>query len=273
MSVIDNSALIIVLTNHLNGLKIFCGMCMYVCCALSFPFDSTLQLGQSFECPSVIHLSKYSDSRLTSVSTVPAATTASGTSNRSSPQTNDRYPLIIRMERRSATAIENGDKLPEPPGSALPSWVQAQTTYCVLEKIAISSSSSTPAPSSSKRFKYNVKCVKQKIVVEGVSYELKEIYGIEKTMGNRVNAVSGNSVNGSKANGNSGSAQGDGSGENGTDASIDPAIDNDDGAECVICLSEPKTTTVFPCRYDMGSVDWEYDHFVLLHKFFKLACC
>ncbi|KAL8167998.1 hypothetical protein V2J09_009497 [Rumex salicifolius] len=59
---------------------------------------------------------------------------------------------------------------------------------------------------------YHVKVVKQILSVNGTRYELQEIYGI------------GNSVEG----------------EN--DA-------NDPGKECVICLSEPRDTTVLPCRH------------------------
>ena len=148
------------------------------------------------------------------------------------------------MERRSAAAIAKGDALPEPPGAALPEWVQAQTTYCILEKTSTTTSTSSSSMPTPARCKYNVKCVKQKIVVDGVSYELKEIYGIEKTMGNRVN---GNAVSGS-SNEKGKSADGTAGKESEKDMSNEALIDNDDGAECVICLSEPKTTTVFPCR-------------------------
>ncbi|KAK1289714.1 putative E3 ubiquitin-protein ligase LOG2 [Acorus calamus] len=59
---------------------------------------------------------------------------------------------------------------------------------------------------------YHVKVVKQILWVNGTRYELQEIYGI------------GNSVDG----------EFDG---------------NDPGKECVICLSEPRDTTVLPCRH------------------------
>ncbi|KAI3447596.1 hypothetical protein Pfo_004261 [Paulownia fortunei] len=59
---------------------------------------------------------------------------------------------------------------------------------------------------------YQVRVVKQILWVSGMRYELQEIYGI------------GNSVEG----------EFDG---------------NDPGKECVICLSEPRDTTVLPCRH------------------------
>ncbi|MQL82317.1 hypothetical protein Taro_014793 [Colocasia esculenta] len=59
---------------------------------------------------------------------------------------------------------------------------------------------------------YQVRVVKQILWVNGTRYELQEIYGI------------GNSVDG----------EFDG---------------NDPGKECVICLSEPRDTTVLPCRH------------------------
>uniref|UniRef100_A0ACD5WXP0 Uncharacterized protein n=1 Tax=Avena sativa TaxID=4498 RepID=A0ACD5WXP0_AVESA len=59
---------------------------------------------------------------------------------------------------------------------------------------------------------YSVRVVSQILWVNGTRYELQEIYGI------------GNSVEGE------------------SDA-------NDPGKECVICLSEPRDTTVLPCRH------------------------
>ena len=57
-----------------------------------------------------------------------------------------------------------------------------------------------------------MKVVKQILWVNGMRYELQEIYGI------------GNSV----------------------ESDVDG---NDPGKECVICLSEPRDTTVLPCRH------------------------
>ncbi|KAL4295485.1 hypothetical protein GQ457_12G010150 [Hibiscus cannabinus] len=63
-----------------------------------------------------------------------------------------------------------------------------------------------------KKGEYHTRVVKQILWVNGMRYVLQEIYGI------------GNSV----------------------DNSVDA---NDPGKECVICLSEPRDTTVLPCRH------------------------
>ncbi|KAI4349158.1 hypothetical protein L6164_009790 [Bauhinia variegata] len=70
----------------------------------------------------------------------------------------------------------------------------------------------TQAVFEKERGEFRVKVVKQILWVNGKRYELQEIYGI------------GNSV------------------ENDVDG-------NDPGKECVICLSEPRDTTVLPCRH------------------------
>lgn len=60
---------------------------------------------------------------------------------------------------------------------------------------------------------YHVRVVKQILWVNTMRYELQEIYGI------------GNAVGSSEVD------------------------ENDSGKECVICLSEPRDTTVIPCRH------------------------
>ena len=111
------------------------------------------------------------------------------------------FPLIIRTEtmpKGPPSDISLISRDGEPVDSPLPNWVNAQMTHAVLEK---------------KDGNYIVKVVKQTIYVEGVRYELQEIYGIEN-------------VNGCAA-------------MDGTDV----------GKECVICLSELRDTTVLPCRH------------------------
>lgn len=75
-----------------------------------------------------------------------------------------------------------------------------------------SNSQITQAVFEKERGEYQVRVVKQILWVSGMRYELQEIFGI------------GNSVDGDF----------DG---------------NDPGKECVICLSEPRDTTVLPCRH------------------------
>ncbi|KAK4851120.1 hypothetical protein QYF36_012565 [Acer negundo] len=63
-----------------------------------------------------------------------------------------------------------------------------------------------------KKGDYQARVVKQILWVNRVRYELQEIYGIGNTVGSEVD-------------------------------------ENESGKECVICLSEPRDTTVLPCRH------------------------
>lgn len=99
----------------------------------------------------------------------------------------DVYPLAVKAE-----AFPNNES-----GSTESVATNSQTTQAVFEK---------------EKGEYHVRVVKQILWVNGMRYELQEIYGI------------GNSVDGDF----------DG---------------NDPGKECVICLSEPRDTTVLPCRH------------------------
>ena len=95
---------------------------------------------------------------------------------------------------------------PAPAGSALDDRAQAQTTFASVEK--------TPGASA-----FAVSVLKQKIWVDGVSYELQEIFGIEHC-------------------------------STGTPANADGADDDgESGKECVICMTEPRDTTALPCRH------------------------
>ena len=84
----------------------------------------------------------------------------------------------------------------------------------------------TQAVFGKEKGEYQVRVVKQILWVNGMRYELQEIYGI------------GNSV----------------------DSDFDG---NDPGKECVICLSEPRDTTVLPCRHMVLSLSLFYDFFCL----------
>ncbi|CAI9273308.1 unnamed protein product [Lactuca saligna] len=102
------------------------------------------------------------------------------------------YPLAIKAEANPIPSIsENGN-------SPNPGTTNSQITQAVFEK---------------EKGEYQVKVTKQILWVNGMRYELQEIYGI------------GNSVDGADFDG------------------------NDPGKECVICLSEPRDTTVLPCRH------------------------
>eukprot|EP00271_Cylindrocystis_brebissonii_P006464 TRINITY_DN19256_c0_g1_i1.p1 TRINITY_DN19256_c0_g1~~TRINITY_DN19256_c0_g1_i1.p1 ORF type:complete len:382 (+),score=59.60 TRINITY_DN19256_c0_g1_i1:1492-2637(+) len=113
----------------------------------------------------------------------------------------DAFTLVVRTEavpRNAPPDTPNG--LDAPPGAKLTKWLQSQVTYGALEII---------------EGEVRVKVLKQKIWVDGVRYELKEIYGLEHFKGG--------------------------------DATADDA--NDSGKECVICLSAKRDTTVLPCRH------------------------
>lgn len=99
----------------------------------------------------------------------------------------DVYPLAVKTEASIDNENGNSDS-----GSK-----NSQITQAVFEK---------------EKGEYQVRVVKQILWVNGMRYELQEIYGI------------GNSV----------------------ESDFDG---NDPGKECVICLSEPRDTTVLPCRH------------------------
>lgn len=101
------------------------------------------------------------------------------------------YPLVIKAEA-SPCVSEDGSTN----GGAVST--NSQITQAVFEK---------------EKGEYQVRVAKQILWVNGMRYELQEIYGI------------GNSVDGADFDG------------------------NDPGKECVICLSEPRDTTVLPCRH------------------------
>ena len=133
------------------------------------------------------------------------------------------YPLAIRLE-----CVEDGDKtlddLPaNPPGGFAPlrPWVQSQTTYVEFERCASSVDAETSSSASNKNAAWTCRATKQKIWVRGVSYELQEIYGIEAAPG----AASTDRDDGFQST----------------------ALAQSD--ECVICLTEPRDTTVLPCRH------------------------
>lgn len=111
----------------------------------------------------------------------------------------EKFPVVVRLETIKKEGNTEHHEFTQPPGGPLPKWVQAQTTYATLVK--------------GEDGKYLVRVLKQKIWVDGTSYELQEIYGIEGSAG-------------------------------GTAAAGD-----DTGKECVICMSELRDTTVLPCRH------------------------
>ncbi|KAH7430156.1 hypothetical protein KP509_09G086300 [Ceratopteris richardii] len=109
-------------------------------------------------------------------------------------------PLVIRAHISSGGDRADSACTPEEVGAALPKSVNSQVTQAVIER------------------KDNGDCkvhvLRQIIWVDGVRYEVKELYGVEST------AVD----------------------KNGYD-------EEDFGKECVICMSEHRDTAVLPCRH------------------------
>lgn len=102
----------------------------------------------------------------------------------------DVYPLAVKADASPGNHDES-DRTPTSGNT------NSQTTQAVFEK---------------GKGEFRVKVVKQILWVNGMRYELQEIYGI------------GNS----------------------TESEMD---ESDQGKECVICLSEPRDTIVHPCRH------------------------
>ena len=107
----------------------------------------------------------------------------------------DVYPLAVKAETSPVNQVGSD-------GNPIPGTMNSQITQAVFEK---------------EKGEYQVRVVKQILWVNGMRYELQEIYGI------------GNSV----------------------DGDFDS---NDPGKECVICLSEPRDTTVLPCRHMVNAL-------------------
>lgn len=118
------------------------------------------------------------------------------------------------------SVFEESDLLKQGDMDVYPLAVKAETTLSVDhppegddQKMKTPNSQITQAVFEKKENgDYHVRVVCQILWVNGTRYELQEIYGI------------GNSVEGD-------------------------ADANDPGKECVICLSEPRDTTVLPCRH------------------------
>lgn len=114
--------------------------------------------------------------------------------SKSSPE-EDVFPLVICAETRQSlhSADENLD------GLVSNASAHMQITQAVMEK--------------NNNDSFKLKVIRQILWVDGVRYELREIYGI------------------------------------GSSAAEEGFDDSDPGKECVICMSEPKDTAALPCRH------------------------
>lgn len=106
----------------------------------------------------------------------------------------DVFPLVICAE----TCLETPSEDKTPDDSMPDASPHMQITQGILEK-------------SNGNGTFQIKVVRQILWIDGVRYELREIYGISSAA---------------------------------TDFD-----DNDSGKECVICISEPRDTAVLPCRH------------------------
>ncbi|PIA24992.1 hypothetical protein AQUCO_13500010v1 [Aquilegia coerulea] len=105
----------------------------------------------------------------------------------------DVFPLVILAEA-CLPLLPSDEEFDQP----RPSTSNAQITQAIIEKNNVGA--------------FQAKVIKQILWVDGVRYELREIYGIAKS----------------------------------EETNFD---DSDGGKECVICMSEPKDTAVLPCRH------------------------
>lgn len=107
------------------------------------------------------------------------------------------------------------DELARPlPGDAFPLVVSAES--CQMPSNSPRSQITQAVIEKNSNGTFQVKVVKQKLWIDGEQYELQEIFGLASST--EPEAVSG----------------------------VD---ESNDGKECVICLSEPRNTTVLPCRH------------------------
>ncbi|GMH36380.1 hypothetical protein BSKO_04248 [Bryopsis sp. KO-2023] len=135
------------------------------------------------------------------------------------PGRDETFPIVIRLETVTDKGGQEGHSLQDlEAGSRIPAWVQSQTTYARLVKEEDGS--------------WEARAVKQKIWVEGISYELQEIYGIQ-------DIYSGDKKPSSAPV----------TGEKPKDPMASYASEDLEGRECVICLSAVRDTTVLPCRH------------------------
>lgn len=122
-----------------------------------------------------------------------------------SAATGDTYPLIFRLETISDKGLTEGHVLEElEVGQQQKVWVQSQTTFASVAK--------------NEEGQHVCKVLKQKIWVEGVSYELQEIYGMEHASDGQART------------------------QHQREEDMEERL-------CVICLNNDRDTTVLPCRH------------------------
>jgi hypothetical protein len=119
-----------------------------------------------------------------------------------------QWPLVIRLECVTKDGLEQGHSLSElKPGGPQKVWVQSQTTFATLHK--------------NEDGEWETNKMKQKIMVNGISYELQSIFGMD---------------------------QNDKKSREGRPA-VAQSAEQEEERLCVICLVNERDTTVLPCRH------------------------
>lgn len=182
----------------------------------------------------VIDVSLHTEAELCSSNNNNSSTTSATTSAREST-----YPLIIRLESITEEGCKAGHTLEElKPGGDQASWIQSQTTFAELHKedehygtTNTNTTSSNGGGGGGVGGGYVVRILKQKIWVQGTSYELQEIYGLQQGPRNSKTSMNTN-PNGT-----------------GTGTATNNSVNEDEERLCVICLVNDRDTTVLPCRH------------------------
>ncbi|CAI5709290.1 unnamed protein product [Hyaloperonospora brassicae] len=98
--------------------------------------------------------------------------------------------------------------------------LQSQSTFCSFFQTAEDN--------------WNVRLLKQKVLVDGLTYELQEIYGISASVDTAPPMEQNDVAENHKTTTSHAASAGTGLPQE---------------AECIICLCEPRTTTILPCRH------------------------
>eukprot|EP00762_Andalucia_godoyi_P004725 ANDGO_03667.mRNA.1 putative E3 ubiquitin-protein ligase LOG2 len=127
-------------------------------------------------------------------------------------ETSTSHPIVIVLQARDDGVQVTADS------STIGSSTQCQITYATLFEDARTNT-------------VQVRVTKQKIVVQGRSYELQEIYGMDEQEAAPADGASPASA------------------ESSSSTKQESTGDDDESSMCVICMSEKRDTAVLPCRH------------------------
>ncbi|GJP84434.1 hypothetical protein CLOP_g14492 [Closterium sp. NIES-67] len=183
-----------------------------------------------------------------------ASPVSSASSDVSNPQSSARGNASSEpCSSSAASPLASGgvDPCESDPGAPLSRAIQSQMTYAVFEKVAVTRTEKEDGGEENGKGKgrgdlpvlFAVRPLKQKIWVDGTSYEVQEIYGIEQC---------GRATTGRGRKGEQAAGEGGEGGKGGGGSALEGEEEDEDevaGKECVICMSAPRDTTVLPCRH------------------------